>query len=1338
MPLETNLNVSPYFDDYDQDKEFYRILFRPGQAVQTRELNQLQTILQNQIERFGDHVFKSGTIVSGVNFSYLPTYNFIKILDDQEDGQPALPSSYVGYFIKSNLNLTARVVNYADGLESQSPNLKTLYLQYINSSDKDSANANAIYTSFSADQSLTIFSKNNELFDIDIVNGGQGFSNSDNIVIQSAIKITGNTIAFSNGEVINSSSGSKSTIVAINTTAIANTIILALKPLTSHLLDPTKTEAAWTFTAGQSIVGNTSTATATVSGLVGSGAEAILTTDALGILQSITVTSGGSGYDFNPVVTVQSANATATVNDLELVPQNYKAIVTVSNTATTPTGTGYAFAVTEGIIYQKGFFLRVEPQTIIVDKYTASPDDVAVGFKTVESFVNYNVDTSLFDNATGTINYAAPGADRLKLTPVLTKMALANAYANVDFFALAEWKQGQPYKENRTTVYNTIGDELARRTREAQGNFVADPFQITTKEKSTLDTANVQVVIDPGLAYISGYRVATSFNNYINVARSTTTTTVQNQQITANYGNYIYVKELVGLFDFKTGSSVSLRSAAATKISSVGFTISAPGSEIGTARVRSLVLDSGTPGTASAVYRMYLFDITMSTGYSFRDVRSVYSSVSPGGVADLVLVTDTTSGASIAVVNDVTRDRMVFPIGSQPGVKAVSDISFTYRTVSNTTAFELGTGGTFQISLATTDDVFPYSDGALSDVQKRDFVIFPVDDVVASANIAGTVVTNTSNTLVVGTSTTFTANLNPGDFIKIANSADPTGNVYQIATISNATHLNLTTTPGSAFTSANAVLYFPKFYPIALEGRSNRTISISASGKTADFSVGVSTTAAQKVVVGYNRRIGTATPRAKTVTRNQYVKIRTANNAAGNAGPWSLGVPGMARLKNVYIHDDTGVVNTNSLDVTKYFYIDNNDDENVYRPAKLTLLDKSAFSVNSTAYLLVKYDYFSVVDAGGFFTVDSYTIDDTANLASIGSSVNTFELPEVVTRRGEYVDLRDAFDFRPYANTKATITGTVASATVNPLGTVEFTSTDKLFPAPDSAVTYDVEFYNLRVDTVTVDKNGTFDVVQGTPSLAQPTAPPLSPDVVILSQLYVPPYPSVPAVANEDTQKFLARRMGNSKGMYDGRRASALGIRTRLNKTVVSPQPIRYTMSDIGRLERRINELEYAVALSRVEAQIRDLVIPSSITPTVNRFKNAFFVDSFNDYEKASVQSREFAATIDLARSQLKPAVGQLNYQAKFDRSNATTNNAIVGSMLLLPYTEEVLINQTIRSAVVSPPTKVQYSGSGTITPPSFEIQIRGEGGADIPSTTTFNDWGNSIGAAGLGFNDAA
>jgi hypothetical protein len=70
---------TPYFDDFAEVKEFYKILFRPGYAVQARELNQLQTILENQIQRFGRHVFVEGSMVIPGQITVDQDFKYIKI-----------------------------------------------------------------------------------------------------------------------------------------------------------------------------------------------------------------------------------------------------------------------------------------------------------------------------------------------------------------------------------------------------------------------------------------------------------------------------------------------------------------------------------------------------------------------------------------------------------------------------------------------------------------------------------------------------------------------------------------------------------------------------------------------------------------------------------------------------------------------------------------------------------------------------------------------------------------------------------------------------------------------------------------------------------------------------------------------------------------------------------------------------------------------------------------------------------------------------------------------------------------------------------------------------------
>ena len=63
MPQNTNLNVTPYYDDFDKNKNFYKVLFRPGFPIQARELTTMQSIMQNQVESIGQHLFKEGAMV---------------------------------------------------------------------------------------------------------------------------------------------------------------------------------------------------------------------------------------------------------------------------------------------------------------------------------------------------------------------------------------------------------------------------------------------------------------------------------------------------------------------------------------------------------------------------------------------------------------------------------------------------------------------------------------------------------------------------------------------------------------------------------------------------------------------------------------------------------------------------------------------------------------------------------------------------------------------------------------------------------------------------------------------------------------------------------------------------------------------------------------------------------------------------------------------------------------------------------------------------------------------------------------------------------------------------
>ena len=131
MPQETNLNVNPYFDDFDKNKNFYKVLFKPGSPVQARELTGLQSILQNQIEQFGTHFFKEGAKVIPGNVTYDNNYSCVQI----ESNFLGIPvelyiDQLVGVRITgSRSGVTATIRKVVKQEDSDRGNL-TLYIKY--------------------------------------------------------------------------------------------------------------------------------------------------------------------------------------------------------------------------------------------------------------------------------------------------------------------------------------------------------------------------------------------------------------------------------------------------------------------------------------------------------------------------------------------------------------------------------------------------------------------------------------------------------------------------------------------------------------------------------------------------------------------------------------------------------------------------------------------------------------------------------------------------------------------------------------------------------------------------------------------------------------------------------------------------------------------------------------------------------------------------------------------------------------------------------------------------------------------------------------------------------
>ena len=76
----------------------------------------------------------------------------------------------------------------------------------------------------------------------------------------------------------------------------------------------------------------------------------------------------------------------------------------------------------------------------------------------------------LYDNAKGFSNFAAPGADRLKISTKLSKKLL-NDYDDKTFVELFRIEDGEIKKLQNTSVYSIIKDYFAKRTFEESGDY---------------------------------------------------------------------------------------------------------------------------------------------------------------------------------------------------------------------------------------------------------------------------------------------------------------------------------------------------------------------------------------------------------------------------------------------------------------------------------------------------------------------------------------------------------------------------------------------------------------------------------------------------------------------------------------------------------------------------------------------------------------------------------------------------------------------------------------------------------------------------------------------------
>ena len=287
--------------------------------------------------------------------------------------------------------------------------------------------------------------------------------------------------------------------------------------------------------------------------------------------------------------------------------------------------TGSAAFIDNGVYFIRGTFVEVSKQTLILDYYTNTPS-YRVGLKISETIVNAKDDSSLYDNASGFTNFAAPGADRLKIALTLIKKEISNN-TDTDFVEILRVDEGKIKKIENKPVYNLIRDYIAERTFDESGHYTVDEFDVkalnslndqidndglylegeTTEQGNTPSDDLMCLQVSPGRAYVDGYDVTLDTETAVDVEKPRDTESISSSNIPFEMGHLLRVNNVSGAP--KENETLDLYN----QLQDDG----AAGTKIGAARVYTFNLTDAAYSGAATQWDLYLYDIQTYTNVIF-------------------------------------------------------------------------------------------------------------------------------------------------------------------------------------------------------------------------------------------------------------------------------------------------------------------------------------------------------------------------------------------------------------------------------------------------------------------------------------------------------------------------------------------------------------------------------------------------------------------------------------------------------------------------------------------------------------------------------------------------
>jgi len=1366
MPkLTQDFNISPYYDDFNEVNKFYKVLYRPGYSVQARELNQIQSILQNQLEKTGDTLYQDGSRVLGAELVLNSKISSLK-LQPQYAGAAIVASNFDGRIIQgvssgakaevvvsqafSTTTLDVLMINYVDDtkfLDNETINTideGTTYFALVAGENEGLTGADT--TTNLASGIGSIISVNEGLF---YVGGYFLYVSPQSLILDTVNNNPSKRVGLAIVETIVTSIEDAdlldNAIGTPNYTAPgANRYKIDLQLASKDYYDEGKTIASSGLTFSVNTKDNRS------------GTVSITTTTDHNLSVGDTiVVSGATEAEYNGKFTISGVGSTTTFSYL------------IQGKPSTPaTGSPeYVKGVTDPITRSADNdfieLLRLEngekieevkfPVLGNIEKILARRTFDASGDFTVRPFLLDVVDHKIGGTAT---------ERTVSNTSTTVTANGANFIADVNVGDSIFYSGNTMKTAEVAGVTNTTALTLTT------GSALGDG----SKNQKIGISSKVTAEMSAGKAYVKGFEFETITPTYINLNKARDTESVTAEKQGVEFGPYAVVSDVVSNTAWELGVNASTINATsggtgmdlmdlhcvkwpatsychgsvsanaiistsngAFKYVAIDTTSAATiaNTKIGTVRLRQLDHKKGRSSTVSsefgygadangtyhikfpAVFDAHLFDFrfskvegtveaaiaansslvnlretanahpssTISTTAIYPTVNALYGStitvntsylgVNSSDTRKIIAWTGANSQAAMGF--DLNGDgsaqasaytaQLETPLTQPTQADTTYSLNFGVKDISSI-ATSSGTTITkaMNIDISGKDDATETGNTVLFDnSEDQRSLLFPFQNkTLGSLTKASYKLKRSFTTTLTGNSATLTASEAGEVFYPASGAGNVSGTVadsnYQVFIPGEGDYVEFSNTSGSSLGDGRYISLNDDGDQLTINVQSTTSGAKDYSANT----IWVYATMMYKAAgaTRSNGGIGTKTLVSGNVTVSN-VGPSSTNTIQANSGQIYMGtsinvVPGVANsLKIADIKNLVAVVDSlnptkeltnamisaavsegaaNAHNITSKFVFDNGQKDNYYDYGTITLKTGQDKPVGQVIAIV---DYYNHTGYGPF-TVDSYIYAGSGN--TLYDDVPSYTSPTT----GVKVELRDMIDFRPKRLGYETSDG-VKSQT-NDITATANVFNEKAMPDYDYTFDTDYEYYIPRKDKIVLNRDKTFSVLEGV-SDKFPQLPADDDDSMTLYNLEMPAY-----TFNSDDIKV---------NYVDNK---------------------RFTMRDIGKLERRIENLEYYVSLSLLEKEADGLIITDANNQ--DRFKNGILVDPFGGHNIGDVFNPDYACAIDFENKHLRPGFSsdlhRMNFNANSSGGTAFSTLVNNSGILTLPFAANTFIQMPL------------------------------------------------------------